>query len=286
MHWQTLLLEFYAISMLWTAPGIFCLALSSCRTDVLVDIRLDTVLRHKATPSYAELHQIGVTHLGTQVDDRILKDTVMADVLRGWVSEVHANDLLTYASIREDQEGLLLAASGKALALGFDEIEFDELLSSHLMSTWQVLAAILDVRKTHPSVTITITEYDQDFIKTLLSSSRRIPNIRIAIDEYNNLTSVINLADSSPSAARMGAWIIIINDTTANWKSYRNLLTWIVTIRRLGYDLYLFTIDFGGEWKVKWSWVKYALTTQLACIDVNGLPFFEGLSWCNLFPYS
>lgn len=263
MHWQTILLEFCAISLLWATPVFSCVDLKLCRADILVDVRLDTIMRHAAVPPYEELLQIGVTHLGTQIDSRFLNDTVMANALRRWVLKVHANGLLTYASIREGNLALLLAVSGQALALGFDEIEFDELLSSHSMPTKQVLGAIVDLRKAHPSVTITLTEYARDSIRSLFRMLSRIPNIRIAIDVYNNLTAVSDLSKISPSAERLGAWTLIVNDTNAD--SYDNLLTWIITIRRLGYDLYLFTIDPSGGWKERWSLVKYALTTPLSC---------------------
>jgi hypothetical protein len=240
-------------------------------------------MRHAAVPPYEELLQIGVTHLGTQIDTRFLNDTVMANALRRWVLKVHANGLLTYASIREGNLALLLAVSGQALALGFDEIEFDELLSSHSMPTKQVLGAIVDLRKAHPSVTITLTEYARDSIRSLFRMLSRIPNIRIAIDVYNNLTAVSDLSKISPSAERLGTWALIVNDTNAD--SYDNLLTWIITIRRLGYDLYLFTIDPSGGWKERWSLVKYALTTPLSCF-ANSPIFPEEFSSCNHFQYS
>ena len=223
MHWQTILLEFCAISLLWATPALSCVDLKLRRADILVDVRLDTIMRHAAAPPYEELLQIGVTHLGTQIDSRFLNDTVMANALRRWVSEVHANGLLTYASIREGNLALLLAVSGQALTLGFDEIEFDELLSSHSMPIKQVLGAIIDLRKAHPSLTITLTEYARDSIRNLFRMLSRIPNIRIAIDVYNNLTASFRSLQDPPSAERLGAWTLIVNDTNAD--SYNNLLT-------------------------------------------------------------
>jgi len=211
-------------------------------------IQSSVLLDDLAKPSYSELRSIGVTELGTNVYADFKPE--WWSKLAAWNAEANTEGFETFAFINDPNNLELLVA--KSINSGFDGIEFDELVSSGLLDRPALLAAISHARKISSDVWITITEYDEGTLTSLLSWTREISNIRIATSDYNNLNTATTLARSVPAGIRAGMWVIFVPDPKWDWAAYRDLDSWLSHAKTMNADLLLWVIDANGTWVQNW----------------------------------
>lgn len=139
-----------------------------------------------------------------------------------------------------------------AVALSFDYVELDEFLSGHMLKEEDFQSLLIGINTLY-SMPILVTEYDHSAFQAAVHFAQRHPGIVVASDEYQQLSSLADVARIGHLAGvGVAAWIIFIPDPSHQWDAYVNLRSWMLEAITLGLNIYFYAVQSDTGWMSKW----------------------------------